>query len=183
MTPAAAAGVGAAGTSPKTVAVDAHQYRQRGLSFALDDLNIRGPTAESVVAQAREAVANIISRHKTLARANNSKTLDESTLFSDPYFPTVSDLDQLIEAGTDPADKAPLLSQQKEKAVKATWRRPHEICANPRVFAAADGNIDPALIIQGAIEVTHEQKSYQRKHNKDEREAKKKKKNPFQPWK
>ena len=137
--------------------VDAFQYRQRNVSFAVDELNIRGPTAESVVAQARQAVGSIIRRHEAAALANRSGSgnnkPDEALLFSDPFFPPVGDLDSLIDAGTDPseADKKTVIAGSGSKKKKACWKRPRDIAPNPQVFPPGN-SLDPALIIQGDLE-------------------------------
>ena len=142
---------------PKHVATDAFSYRQRGISFAVDALDIRGSTHTEVVTKARAALAQIIKQHEAVNRANGvdpSKKPDETLLFSDPFFPQVADLDSLIEAGTDPADaeakSVAVTLAGKGKKTKASWKRPREICANPQVFVGED--LDPARIIQGDLE-------------------------------
>jgi hypothetical protein len=147
---ASGSGGAGAGKASNGFTVDAHLYRQRSVSFALDELSdIRGPTAEQVVEKARKAVASIIARQRAA-----------DAFFADPHFPQVPDLDALIECGSDPADKAllgaasvhPSSPAGGKKQVKAVWKRPHEIVSNPRVFASPTGEIDAAQIIQGSIE-------------------------------
>ena len=132
----------------KKVVRDDFSYRQRAVSFDIDHLNIRGSTAEAVVAQARAAVEKIIAKHSQVKAANSSAGIDETALFADPFFPKVADLDQLIEAGTDPADKPTGGAANKKR--KACWKRMRELSAQPKIFAS--GTLDPTLIIQGDIE-------------------------------
>jgi hypothetical protein len=133
---------------PTKVTRDDFAYRQRGVSFDVEHLNIRGPTAESVVQQARTAVKEIIRKHSKVSEANKGLGIDETAYFADPFFPQVADLDQLIEAGTDPADKAASGGGNKKR--KACWKRMRELSAKPKIFA--QDKLDPALIIQGDLE-------------------------------
>ena len=139
------------GGDPTRVETDDFLYRKRAYSIEIDKLDIRGPTAESVVAQARAAIAKIISDHSKVRSANKSAGVvmaEEATYFADPDFPVVEDLDQLIEAGTDPADKPKPGAPKKKR--KACWKRIREISQQPKVFSG--GKLDPSLIIQGDIE-------------------------------
>jgi len=131
--------------SSQQLLVDSFQYCQRGLSFDLNELHIRGSTSKEVVEKARVAVEKIIQQH-----TRDAKSMDGAQRFCDPTFPVVHNLDQLIDAGTDPADKPPPGSGKK---ASSCWKRPRDICHDPKVFA--EGRLDPSQIIQGDLETCY----------------------------